>query len=111
MKKWLLPVGIILLIVILIASSYNGLVGLRADAQTAWSNVESSYQRRNDLIGNLVETVKGAAQHEQGTLTAVVEARAKATQVNVDPSNITPERSEERRVGKECRSRREPYQE
>ncbi|HLW42798.1 MAG TPA: LemA family protein [Flavobacterium sp.] len=91
MKKWLLPVGIILLIVILIASSYNGLVGLRADAQTAWSNVESSYQRRNDLIGNLVETVKGAAQHEQGTLTAVVEARAKATQVNVDPSNITPE--------------------
>src|SRR5690606_23733856 len=62
-----------------------------ADAETAWANVESSYQRRNDLIGNLVETVKGAAQHEQGTLTAVVEARAKATQVNVDPSNITPE--------------------
>lgn len=91
MKKWLIPVGIIALIVILIASSYNGLVGLRADAQTAWSNVESSYQRRNDLIGNLVETVKGAAQHEQGTLTAVVEARAKATQVNVDPSNITPD--------------------
>lgn len=91
MKKWLLPVGIILLIVILIASSYNGLVGLRADAQTAWSNVESSYQRRSNLIENLVETVKGAAQHEQGTLTAVVEARAKATQVNVDPSNITPE--------------------
>lgn len=91
MKKWLIPVGIIALIVILIASSYNGLVGLRADAETAWSNVESSYQRRNDLIGNLVETVKGAAQHEQGTLTAVVEARAKATQVNVDPSNITPD--------------------
>ena len=75
MKKWLLPVGIIALIVILIASSYNGLVGLRADAETAWANVESSYQRRNDLIGNLVETVKGAAQHEQGTLTAVIEAR------------------------------------
>lgn len=91
MKKWLLPVGIIALIVILIASSYNGLVGLRADAETAWANVESSYQRRNDLIGNLVETVKGAAQHEQGTLTAVIEARSKATQVNVDPSNITPE--------------------
>jgi len=91
MKKWLLPVGIIALIVILIASSYNGLVGLRADAETAWANVENSYQRRNDLIENLVETVKGAAQHEQGTLTAVIEARSKATQVNIDPSNITAE--------------------
>lgn len=95
MKKWLLPIGIIALIVIIIGSSYNGLVGLRADAETAWSNVESSYQRRSDLIENLVETVKGAAQHEQGTLAAVVEARAKATQVNVDPSNITPEQMAE----------------
>ncbi len=95
MKKWLLPVGIIALILILIFSSYNGLVGLRADAQTAWSNVESSYQRRNDLIGNLVETVKGAANHERETLSAVVEARAKATQVTVDPSNITPEQMAE----------------
>lgn len=91
MKKWLLPLGIIVVIVILIFSSYNGMVRLKEDAETAWSNVESSYQRRNDLIGNLVETVKGAAAHEQGTLTAVVEARAKATQVTVDPSNITPE--------------------
>ncbi len=91
MKKWLLPVGIIAVIVILIFSSYNGMVRLKADAETAWSNVESSYQRRNDLIGNLVETVKGAAAHEQGTLTAVVEARAKATQTTIDPSNITPE--------------------
>lgn len=91
MKKWLLPLGIIVVIVILIFSSYNGMVRLKEDAETAWSNVESSYQRRNDLIGNLVETVKGATAHEQGTLTAVVEARAKATQVTVDPSNITPE--------------------
>lgn len=91
MKKWLIPAGIIVLIVILIFSSYNGLVGLRADAQTAWSNVESSYQRRSDLIGNLVETVKGAAAHERETLTEVIEARSKATQVTVDPSNITPE--------------------
>src|SRR5690554_2233563 len=91
MKKWLLPVGIIALIVILIASSYNGLVGLRADAETAWANVENSYERRNDLIENLVETVIGAAQHEQGTLTAVIEARSKATQLNIDPSNITAE--------------------
>lgn len=91
MKKWLLPLGIIVVIVILIFSSYNGLVGLRADAQTAWADVQSSYQRRNDLIGNLVETVKGAAAHERGTLTEVIEARAKATQMTIDPSNITPE--------------------
>lgn len=91
MKKWLLPLGIIAVIVILIFSSYNGLVGLRADAQTAWADVQSSYQRRSDLIGNLVETVKGAAAHERETLTEVIEARAKATQVTVDPSNITPE--------------------
>lgn len=91
MKKWLIPVGIIALIVILAISSYNGLVGLRADAQTAWANVESSYQRRSDLIGNLVETVKGAAAHERETLAQVVEARSQATQVSIDPSNITPE--------------------
>lgn len=91
MKKWLLPLGIIALIVILIFSSYNGMVSLRADAEKTWADVQSSYQRRNDLIGNLVETVKGAAAHEQETLTAVVEARAKATQTTIDPSNVTPE--------------------
>ena len=56
----------------------------------AWGNVQTSYQRRNDLIGNLVNTVKGAADFEKSTLTAVIEARAKATAVTVDPSNITP---------------------
>ncbi len=56
-----------------------------------WGNVETSYQRRNDLIGNLVNTVKGAADFEKSTLTAVIEARAKATSVTVDPTNITPE--------------------
>src|SRR5690606_10200086 len=91
MKKWLIPGVIILLIVIWAASSYNGLVGVRADAETAWSNVESSYQRRNDLIGNLVKTVQGAADFERGTLTDVIEARAKATSVTIDPTNITPE--------------------
>jgi LemA protein len=91
MKKWIIPVAIIAVLVILIISSYNGLVGKRADAQTAWADVESSYQRRNDLIGNLVKTVQGAADFERTTLREVVEARAKATSVNVDPSNITPE--------------------
>lgn len=91
MKKWLIPVGIIVILVIMAVSSYNGLVGVQADAKTAWSNVESSYQRRNDLIGNLVKTVQGAADFERGTLTAVIEARAKATSMTIDPTNISPE--------------------
>ncbi len=91
MKKWIIPVAIILVLVFLAISSYNSLVSVRANAETAWANVESSYQRRNDLIGNLVKTVKGAADFERGTLNDVVNARAKATAVNVDPSNITPE--------------------
>jgi len=70
----------------------NTAVNLEEDAKTAWSNVESSYQRRNDLIGNLVKTVQGAADFERGTLTDVIEARAKATQITVDPSNISPEK-------------------
>jgi len=90
-KKWIVAAAIIGVIVILIIVSYNGLVGVRANAQTAWANVESSYQRRNDLIGNLVKTVQGAADFERTTLKEVVEARSKATAVTVDPSNITPE--------------------
>ncbi len=91
MRKWIIPVAIIGVLVLLAISSYNGLVGVQADAKTAWSKVESSYQRRSDLIGNLVKTVQGAADFEKGTLTAVIEARAKATAVTVDPTNITPE--------------------
>lgn len=91
MKKWIIPVVIVVIIAIWAISSYNGLVGVRAETRTAWSNVESSYQRRNDLIGNLVKTVQGAADFEKSTLTAVIEARAKATSVTIDPSNITPD--------------------
>ena len=91
MRKWIIPVVIIVILAIWAISSYNSLVGVRAEARTAWSNVESSYQRRNDLIGNLVKTVQGAADFERGTLTDVIEARSKATAVTVDPSNITPE--------------------
>ena len=69
----------------------NTAVEYEANAKTAWSNVESSYQRRNDLIGNLVKTVQGAAEFEKNTLTQVIEARAKATAVSIDPTNITPE--------------------
>ena len=94
MKKWI-PLIIIVLIVFGI---YNWAVGFNntaveyeANAKTAWSNVESSYQRRNDLIGNLVKTVQGAADFERNTLTEVIEARAKATSVTIDPTNITPQ--------------------
>jgi len=91
MRKWIIPVVVIVIIAIWAISSYNGLVSVRAEARTAWSNVESSYQRRNDLIGNLVKTVQGAADFEKSTLTDVITARSKATSVTVDPSNITPE--------------------
>jgi LemA protein len=91
MKKWIIPVAIIGVLVLLAISSYNGLVGVQADAKTAWSKVESSYQRRNDLIDNLVRTVKGSADFEKSTLEAVINARAKATSITIDPTNVTPE--------------------
>lgn len=94
-KTGLIILGILIIVAIVL---YNGVVGFQKEAvlkeetvKTAWSNVESSYQRRNDLISNLVKTVQGAADFEKGTLTEVIEARSKATQVNIDPSNITPE--------------------
>ncbi|MEY8782004.1 LemA family protein [Allomuricauda sp. XS_ASV26] len=95
MKKWLIPLIIVLVIVFGLyqwAVGFNNTaVQYEADAKTAWANVESSYQRRNDLIGNLVKTVQGAADFERGTLTDVIEARAKATSTNIDANNITPE--------------------
>ena len=69
----------------------NTAIALKETSTKTWANVESSYQRRNDLIGNLVKTVQGAADFERGTLTDVIEARAKATAVSIDPTNITPE--------------------
>jgi LemA protein len=95
MKKWLIPLIIILVVGIGIyqwAVGFNNTaVEYEANAKTAWSNVESAYQRRNDLIGNLVKTVQGAADFERGTLTDVIEARAKATSTTIDPENLTPE--------------------
>lgn len=94
MKKWL-PLIIIGVIVYLIYSWGKGFnneaVVLQEDAKTKWSNVESAYQRRNDLIGNLVKTVQGAADFEKTTLTDVINARAKATSVNIDAGNLTAE--------------------
>lgn len=93
MKKWLIPLIIIVIGVVVIwkftAGFNNTAVAKEENAKLAWSNVESSYQRRNDLIGNLVKTVEGAADFERGTLTDVIEARAKATSVNVDADNLS----------------------
>jgi len=95
MKKWLVPVIIIALFAFALYSWGKGFnntaVQLNENVSEAWGNVQTSYQRRNDLIGNLVNTVKGAADFERNTLTDVIEARSKATQTTIDPSNITPE--------------------
>ncbi|MGR7812273.1 LemA family protein [Lacinutrix undariae] len=98
MKKWL-PIVIIAVIAIGFYSKgkgfYNTAVELNENVSESWGNVQTSYQRRNDLIGNLVNTVKGAADFERNTLTDVIEARSKATQTTIDPSNITPEQLEQ----------------
>ena len=72
-------------------SGYNGLVTAQEQVQTQWANVETQYQRRGDLIPNLVNTVKGYASHEKETLNEVVNARSKATQITVSPDDLTPE--------------------
>ncbi len=91
-------IGIIAAVVIIggwAVSAYNSMVGEQEKATTAFANVQSAYQRRADLIPNLVETVKGYASHEKETLEGVVNARSKATQMTVDPENLTPEKLQE----------------
>ena len=95
MKKWLIPVIVIAVVGYGLynwgKNFNNEAVQLKETASKAWGDVESSYQRRNDLIGNLVQTVQGAADFEKSTLEAVIKARSEATKTTIDPSNITPE--------------------
>ncbi|HEX2919742.1 MAG TPA: LemA family protein [Bacteroidales bacterium] len=96
MKKGCLIIGIAFVAVLFLiflwgTRIYNGMVTMQETVTSQWGNVETQYQRRADLIPNFVNTVKGAANFEQTTLTQVIEARAKATQVTVDPENLTPE--------------------
>ena len=87
----LIILGLIVVLVFWGCGSYNGLVGQDETVKNSWNKVQSDYQRRADLIPNLVNTVKGEANFERGTLSDVINARASATQMHVDPNNLTPE--------------------
>ncbi len=89
---WIIPVVIVVIIVMWGIGGYNGMVTLDEGVQNKWADVETQYQRRADLIPNLVNTVKGYAAHESQTLENVVKARSEASSVKVDPQNITPEK-------------------
>ena len=89
--KILIIIGILAVIVFWAVGIYNNMVKLDEETQQAWAQVENVYQRRADLIPNLVKTVQGAAEYEKGTLEGVIEARSKATSVQVDPSKLTEE--------------------
>jgi LemA protein len=90
-KSTIIIIAVAVLAVVWGITGYNGLVSMDEGVQTKWADVETQYQRRADLIPNLVNTVKGYAAHESETLQAVVEARAKATSVNIDPTNMSAE--------------------
>jgi LemA protein len=91
MKKLLFALAGLFIALSFSSCGYNTMVSKDENVKAKWAQVENAYQRRADLIPNLVSTVKGAAQHEQGTLTAVVEARAKATSVSVNPDDLSDE--------------------
>lgn len=88
---WIIAGGLLLIIGFWYISIKNGAVRVNQEVNKEWGNVETSYQRRNDLIGNLVKTVQGSADFEKSTLEAVIKARSEATSVKIDPTNMTPE--------------------
>lgn len=89
---WIIAGGVVVLLLFWGVGSYNGMVQKDEKVQGQWANVEAQYQRRADLIPNLVNTVKGYAAHEKSTLESVMQARSQATQMKVDPTNLTPEK-------------------
>lgn len=89
---WIIAGAVVLLLVVWCVTGYNGLVSMDEKVSNNWANVETQYQRRADLIPNLVNTVKGYAAHESSTLENVVKARSEATQVKLDADNLTPEK-------------------
>lgn len=94
-KGWIVLIVIVLILLIggcSVKKSYNNIVGYDQDVKSKWGQVENQYQRRMDLIPNLVNTVKGAADFEKSTLTQVIQARASATQIKVDPNDLSPEK-------------------
>ena len=93
-SKGIIAAVVAVLVLLWGVSKYNGLVGSQEQVNTAWAKVENNYQRRADLIPNLVATVKGYAKHESATLENVIAARARATQITLDPANATPEQIE-----------------
>lgn len=95
MKNLVKLLSLVLFLPLLSSCGYNNMVSQGEGVDQAWANVQSQYQRRADLIPNLVNTVKGYADFEKETLTAVIEARAKATQTTIDPTNITPEKMQQ----------------
>ncbi len=90
-RTWIIVLAVVLIAVMWGVKKYNGFISLEEGVTGQWANVENVYQRRADLIPNLVSTVKGYADFEQETLTGVIEARAKATSITVDPTNMTPQ--------------------
>ncbi|MBQ5742083.1 MAG: LemA family protein [Bacteroidaceae bacterium] len=90
-KGMVITLAVIAVIALWSISAYNGMVGMDEGVQGKWADVETQYQRRSDLIPNLVNTVKGYAAHEKETLAAVVQARSEATSVKIDPTNMTAE--------------------
>ncbi len=92
MKGLYIFLGIVVLLVLMGGCSYNGMNRSRVDVDQKWADVQSSYQRRADLIPNLVEVVKGEANFEKSTLTDVIQARANATSIKIDPKDLTPEK-------------------
>lgn len=90
-RTWIIILIVVVLVVLWGVQKYNAFIALEEGVTGQWANVENVYQRRADLIPNLVNTVRGYADFEQETLTQVIEARAQATSVTIDPANISPE--------------------